>query len=179
MAAAAGGETRLRAILRKYSDHIAAAIRMKKEIWDKDKQGYVATAEEETVNQATALWARPKAEVTDEQYREFYKHVAHDFTDPLAWTHNRVEGRSEYTQLLYIPAKAPFDLWNRDKRGGVTLYVKRVFVMDDAEALRTGYLRFVKGVNDSADLPRNVSRELLQESRDVKVIREGSTKRVL
>src|SRR5690606_15086003 len=135
--------------------------------------------EMETINQASALWNRSKSDITPEQYNEFYKHVSHDFQDPLTHTHNRVEGRSEYTQLLYIPAKAPFDLWDRNKRGGIKLYVKRVFIMDDAEQLMPVYLRFVKGVIDSADLPLNVSREILQESRDVKVIREGSTKRVL
>jgi molecular chaperone HtpG len=128
--------------------------------------------------QGRALWARAKS-VTDAEYQDFYKQISYDSEPPLAYTHNRVEGRSEYTQLLYIPKKAPFDLWNRDKRGGVKLYVKRVFIMDDAEALMPAYLRFVKGVIDSADLPLNVSRELLQESRDVKAIREGSTKRVL
>jgi molecular chaperone HtpG len=131
------------------------------------------------VNKAAALWTRSKSEVTDAQYQEFYKQISYDSEPPLAYTHNRVEGRTEYTQLLYVPAKAPFDLWNRDKRGGVKLYVKRVFIMDDAEALMPVYLRFVKGVIDSADLPLNVSRELLQESRDVKAIREGCTKRVL
>ena len=131
------------------------------------------------VNKAAAIWARSKNDIGAEQYDEFYKQISYDTEAPLAYTHNRVEGRSEYTQLLYIPAKAPFDLWNRDKRGGVKLYVKRVFIMDDAEALMPVYLRFVKGVIDSADLPLNVSRELLQESRDVKAIREGSTKRVL
>jgi molecular chaperone HtpG len=131
------------------------------------------------VNQANALWSRPKKDITDEQYVEFYKNISHDFEAPLAWSHNRVEGNTEYTQLLYIPAKAPMDLWNREKSAGVKLYVKRVFIMDDAEALLPSYLRFVKGVIDSADLPLNVSRELLQESRDVKAIREGSTKRVL
>ena len=131
------------------------------------------------MNKAAALWTRPKSDITDAQYQEFYKQISYDQDAPLAYTHNRVEGRSEYTQLLYVPAKAPFDLWNRDKRGGVKLYVKRVFIMDDAEALMPVYLRFVKGVIDSADLPLNVSRELLQESRDVKAIREGSTKRVL
>jgi len=131
------------------------------------------------VNKAAALWARSKSDITDAQYQEFYKQISYDQEAPLAYTHNRVEGRTEYTQLLYVPAKAPFDLWNRDKRGGVKLYVKRVFIMDDAEALMPVYLRFVKGVIDSADLPLNVSRELLQESRDVKAIREGSTKRVL
>jgi len=170
---------RVRAILRKYSDHIATPIRMKKEIWDKDKQAYVATAEEETVNQATALWARPKAEITDEQYREFYKHVAHDFTDPLAWTHNRVEGKQEYIQLLYLPSQAPFDLWDRDARHGLKLYVRRVFIMDDAGELLPRYLRFVRGVIDSGDLPLNVSREILQESRDVSAIREGAARRML
>ena len=139
----------------------------------------VKTGEWETVNKASALWTRPKKEVTDEQYADFYKAISHDFEAPLTWAHNRVEGNTEYTQLLYIPAKAPFDLWNRDKKAGVKLYVKRVFIMDDAEALLPSYLRFVKGVIDSADLPLNVSRELLQESRDVRAIREGSTKRVL
>ena len=133
----------------------------------------------ETVNQASALWARSKSDITKEQYEEFYKHISHDFQAPLTHTHNRVEGRSEYTQLLYIPAHAPFDLWDRNKRGGIKLYVKRVFIMDDAEQLMPAYLRMVKGVIDSADLPLNVSREILQESRDVKVIREGSTKRVI
>ena len=139
----------------------------------------VITDEWETVNKANAIWARPKKDITPEQYKEFYKQISHDFEEPLAYTHNRVEGSTEYTQLLYIPAKAPFDLWNRDKKGGLKLYVKRVFIMDDAEALLPTYLRFVKGVVDSADLPLNVSRELLQESRDVKAIRDGCTKRVL
>ena len=170
---------RVRTILRKYSDHIATPIRMQKEVWDKDKAAQVATGEEETVNQASALWARPKGEITDEQYREFYKHVAHDFTDPLAWTHNRVEGRQEYIQLLYLPARAPFDLWDRKARHGVKLYVRRVFIMDDAGALLPAYLRFVRGVIDSGNLPLNVSREILQESRDVKAIREGAARRVL
>jgi len=174
---ASGG--RVRSTLRKYSDHIATPIRMKKEIWDKDKQAYVTTPEDETVNQATALWARPKSEVTDEQYREFYKHVAHDFTDPLAWTHNRVEGKQEYIQLLYLPSQAPFDLWDRNARHGLKLYVRRVFIMDDAEQLLPRYLRFVRGVVDSGDLPLNVSREILQESRDVGAIREGAARRVL
>ena len=170
---------RLKSIIAKYSDHISLPIRMRREEWDKDKGEYRLLDDWETVNQASALWARPKGEVTEEQYKSFYQHIAHDGGEPLAWTHNRVEGRTEYTQLLYVPAKAPFDLWNRDKRGGVKLYVKRVFIMDDAEALMPVYLRFVKGVVDSADLPLNVSRELLQESRDVKAIREGCTKRVL
>ncbi|UZD54615.1 molecular chaperone HtpG [Caldimonas aquatica] len=170
---------RLKSIISRYSDHISLPILMRKEEWDKDKGEYVLKDEWETVNQAAALWTRPKGEITEEQYHEFYKQISYDTEAPLAYTHNRVEGRTEYTQLLYIPAKAPFDLWNRDKRGGVKLYVKRVFIMDDAEALMPVYLRFVKGVVDSADLPLNVSRELLQESRDVKAIREGCTKRVL
>ena len=125
------------------------------------------------------MWARPKKDVTDEQHAEFYKHISHDFEAPLAWSHNRVEGSTEYTQLLYIPSKAPMDLFNRDKKAGIKLYVKRVFIMDDAEALMPTYMRWVKGVVDSADLPLNVSRELLQESRDVKAIRDGNTRRVL
>jgi len=170
---------RLKSIISKYSDHISLPILMRKESWDPEKSEQQLTDEWESVNKASALWARSKSEVTTEQYEEFYKQISYDTEAPLAYTHNRVEGRSEYTQLLYIPAKAPFDLRNRDKRGGVKLYVKRVFIMDDAEALMPVYLRFVKGVIDSADLPLNVSRELLQESRDVKAIREGSTKRVL
>jgi molecular chaperone HtpG len=170
---------KLKSIIRKYSDHISLPILMQKEEWDEEKKETVIKDEFETVNQASALWARSKSDITTEQYTEFYKHVAHDFEPPLAYTHNRVEGRSEYTQLLYIPSHAPFDLWDRNKRGGIKLYVKRVFIMDDAEQLMPVYLRFVKGVIDSADLPLNVSREILQESRDVKVIREGSTKRVL
>jgi molecular chaperone HtpG len=170
---------KLKSIIRKYSDHISLPILMQKEEWDEEKKETVVKDELETVNQASALWARSKSDITKEQYDEFYKHVSHDFEAPLAYTHNRVEGRSEYTQLLYIPSHAPFDLWDRSKRGGLKLYVKRVFIMDDAEQLMPVYLRFVKGVIDSADLPLNVSREILQESRDVKVIREGSTKRVL
>ena len=170
---------KLKSIIRKYSDHISLPILMKKEEWDEEKKETVVKDEFETVNQASALWTRSKSDITPEQYNEFYKHVSHDFEEPLTFTHNRVEGRSEYTQLLYIPQRAPFDLWDRNKRGGIKLYVKRVFIMDDAEQLMPVYLRFVKGVIDSADLPLNVSREILQESRDVKVIREGSTKRVL
>ena len=170
---------KLKSIIGKYSDHISLPILMQKEEWDAEKKEQVAKDEWETVNKAAALWARPKNDITPEQYQEFYKQISYDSEPPLAYTHNRVEGRTEYTQLLYVPAKAPFDLWNRDKRGGVKLYVKRVFIMDDAEALMPVYLRFVKGIIDSADLPLNVSRELLQESRDVKAIREGSTKRVL
>jgi molecular chaperone HtpG len=170
---------KLRSIVGKYSDHISLPILMRKSKWDDEKKAQVDTDEWETVNKAAALWTRPKSDITDAQYQEFYKQLSYDSEAPLAYTHNRVEGRTEYTQLLYVPAKAPFDLWNRDKRGGVKLYVKRVFIMDDAEALMPVYLRFVKGVIDSADLPLNVSRELLQESRDVKAIREGCTKRVL
>jgi len=170
---------KLKSIIRKYSDHISLPIQMAKEEWDEEKKETVTKDELETINQASALWARSKSDITPEQYEEFYKHVSHDFAAPLTYTHNRVEGRSEYTQLLYVPAKAPFDLWDRNKRGGLKLYVKRVFIMDDAEQLMPTYLRFVKGVIDSADLPLNVSREILQESRDVKAIREGSTKRVI
>lgn len=170
---------KLREILRRYSDHISLPIRMAKEEWNEEKGEQVKTEELETVNQANALWARSKSEVTDEQYREFYKTVSHDYDDPLAWTHNRVEGRSEYTQLLYVPKHAPMDMWDRDGRHGVKLYVKRVFIMDDADQLLPSYLRFVRGVIDSADLPLNVSREILQESRDVRAIREGSAKRIL
>lgn len=170
---------KLREILRRYSDHISLPIRMAKEQWDAEKNEQAKTEELETVNKANALWTRSKSEIDDEQYREFYKTVSHDYDDPLAWTHNRVEGRSEYTQLLYVPKHAPFDLWDRDARRGVKLYVKRVFIMDDAEQLLPSYLRFVRGVIDSADLPLNVSREILQESRDVRAIREGSAKRIL
>ena len=174
---------RVKSIINKYSDHISLPILMGKEEWkdgeDGKDGGMVATGEWETVNKASALWSRPKKDITPEQYTEFYKQIAFDQVEPLAWSHNRVEGSTEYTQLLYIPSKAPQDLWNRDKKAGIKLYVKRVFIMDDAEALMPMYLRFVKGVVDSADLPLNVSRELLQESRDVKAIREGNTRRVL
>lgn len=174
---------KLKSIIARYSDHISLPILMRKEEWKEGEDGkgggMVLTEAWETVNQASALWTRPRKDVTPEQYKEFYKTVSHDQEDPLAWSHNRVEGSTEYTQLLYIPARAPFDLWNRDKAAGVKLYVKRVFIMDEAEALLPAYLRFVKGVVDSADLPLNVSRELLQESRDVKAIREGNTRRVL
>ncbi len=170
---------KLREILRRYSDHISIPVEMLKEEWDKDKSEQVKTTEWEAVNQANALWTRNKSDITDEQYREFYKHVSHDFEDPLAWTHNRVEGRSEYTQLLFVPRHAPYDLWDRDARRGVKLYVRRVFIMDDADQLLPAYLRFARGVIDSSDLPLNVSRELLQESRDVRAIREGSAKRIL
>jgi molecular chaperone HtpG len=171
--------SRLRTIIRKYSDHITLPILMKKEEWDKDAGAQKVTDEDETVNQASALWARPKADITEEQYHEFYKHVAHDFEAPLTYSHNKVEGRKEYTQLLFIPAKAPFDMWDREHRRGIKLYVRRVFIMDDAEHLLPHYLRFVRGVIDSNDLPLNVSREILQESKDVETIRAGSVKRVL
>ncbi|MBS0455223.1 MAG: molecular chaperone HtpG [Proteobacteria bacterium] len=174
---------KLKSVIGKYSDHISLPILMEKEEWKEGENdqpgGMVKTGEWEAVNKASALWTRPKKDITPEQYIEFYKTISHDFEAPLAWSHNRVEGSTEYTQLLFIPAKAPMDLWNRERGSGVKLYVKRVFIMDDAEALLPSYLRFVKGVIDSADLPLNVSRELLQESRDVKAIREGSTKRVL
>jgi molecular chaperone HtpG len=170
---------RLRSIIRKYSDHITLPILMQKEEWDKDKNENVIKEETEQVNQASALWARPKSEISDEQYQEFYKHVAHDFEVPLAWAHTKVEGKTEFTQLLYIPAHAPFDLWDRDHRHGVKLYVRRVFIMDDAEHLMPAYLRFVRGVIDSNDLPLNVSREILQESKVVETIRASCAKRVL
>ncbi len=183
---------KLKGIISKYSDHISLPILMEKEEWkegasidDKDPSkgttggGMHKTGEWEQANAAAALWSRPKKDITKEHYDDFYKQISHDQEAPLAYTHNRVEGSTEYTQLLYIPGTAPFDLWNRDKKAGIKLYVKRVFIMDDAEALMPTYLRFVKGIVDSADLPLNVSRELLQESRDVKAIREGCTKRVL
>ena len=168
---------KLRSIIHKYSDHIVQPIVMKKEEWKEGKQEI--TAEDETVNQASALWARSKNEITEDEYKAFYKHVGHDYEDPLAWTHARVEGRQEYTQLLYIPARAPFDMWNREARHGIKLYVRRVFIMDDAEQLMPSYLRFVRGVVDSSDLPLNVSREILQESKDIEAIRAGCTKKVL
>lgn len=170
---------KLKSIIRKYSDHITLPIVMKAEKWDEEKKEQVATDEDETVNQANALWARPKSEITEEQYQEFYKHVAHDFENPLGWIHAKVEGKQEYTQLLYIPARAPFDLWDRNARHGVKLYVKRVFIMDDAEQLMPLYMRFVRGVVDSADLPLNVSREILQQSKDIETIRGGCVKKVL
>jgi molecular chaperone HtpG len=172
-------DSRLKGIIRKYSDHIAIPIAMKKAEWDKDAGEYRITDEDETVNQANALWARPKPEITEQQYQEFYKHVGHDFEPPLAYTHNKVEGKQEYTQLLYIPSRAPFDLWDRQQRHGIKLYVRRVFIMDDAEQLVPAYLRFVRGVVDSNDLPLNVSREILQQSKDIDAIRSGCTRRVL
>ena len=170
---------RLREILRKYSDHITVPILMKKETWDAEAKQQVATDEDEQINQASALWARPKSEITDEQYDEFYKHIAHDLEPPLARVHAKVEGRQEYTQLFFIPKRAPFDLWDRERRHGIKLYVRRVFIMDDAADLMPAYLRFVRGIIDSTDLPLNVSREILQQSRDVQNIKAASTKRVL
>ena len=170
---------KLREVLRRYSDHISLPVEMPKEEWDEKASAMKLTGEWEAINQASALWTRNKSDITDDQYKAFYKHVSHDFEDPLAWSHNRVEGRSEYTQLLFVPKRAPFDMFERDAKRGVKLYVKRVFIMDDVEQLLPSYLRFVRGVIDSADLPLNVSREILQESRDVRTIREGSTKRIL
>lgn len=168
---------KLRSIINKYSDHIIQPILMKKEEWKDEQQ--VMTDEDETVNQASALWTRAKNEVTDDEYKAFYKHVGHDYEDPLTWLHARVEGRQEYTQLLYIPARAPFDLWDYKAKHGVKLYVRRVFIMDDAEHLLPNYLRFVRGIVDSNDLPLNVSREILQESKDIEAIRAGCTKKIL
>lgn len=183
---------KIKSLVNKYSDHISLPIQMRKEVWqeealsDEDKEAgktpkgeYVLTDEWETINQATALWTKSLSEIDDGEYNEFYKNLTHDFDEPLTWTHNRVEGRLQYTQLLYIPKKAPFDLYHREQKHGLKLYVKRVFIMDDAEQLLPMYLRFVKGVIDTADLPLNVSRELLQESRDVKAIRDGNARRVL
>ena len=168
---------KIRSIIRKYSDHIVQPILMKKEEWKDGEQQVLE--EDETINQAFALWARPKNEITEDEYKEFYKHVGHDYQEPLAWTHARVEGKQEYTQLLYIPSRAPFDLFERDTIHGVKLYVRRVFIMDDAEQLMPRYMRFVRGVVDSSDLPLNVSREILQESKDIEAIRSGCTKKVL
>ncbi|MXS83006.1 molecular chaperone HtpG [Nitrosomonas oligotropha] len=170
---------RIRNIIRKYSDHITLPIVMKKEEWSQDEKKNIITDEDETINQANALWARSKNDITVEQYNEFYKHVAHDFEPPLAYLHVRVEGKQEYTQLLYIPARAPFDLFDRERRHGIKLYVQRVFIMDDVEKLLPNYLRFVRGVIDSNNLPLNVSREILQESKDIDSIRAGVVKKVL
>lgn len=175
---------KVKQIINKYSDHISLPIQMRKEEWQEaegDEEGgkMVLTDEWETINSASALWTRSKKDITDEQYIEFYKQISHDYEAPLAWSHNRVEGSTEYTQLLYIPAKAPYDLFSRDQHSGIKLYVKRVFILDEADNLIPSYLRFVKGIIDSADLPLNVSRELLQESRDVRTIREGNARRVL
>lgn len=179
---------KVKQIINKYSDHISLPIQMQKEVWQEEEAAegetpkggqYVKTDEWEAINSASALWTRNKSEITEEQYVEFYKNLTHDFAAPLAWAHNRVEGSTEYTQLLYVPSKAPQDIFTRDAKAGIKLYVKRVFIMDDADNLIPNYLRFVQGVVDSADLPLNVSRELLQESRDVKTIREGNTRRIL
>ncbi|MFA6178952.1 MAG: molecular chaperone HtpG [Candidatus Methylopumilus sp.] len=168
---------KLKSIIRKYSDHITLPIVMKKSEW---KDGVeVPTDEDETVNKASALWARAKNDITEEEYKEFYKHVSHDFEEPLAWSHNRVEGKQEYISLLYVPGKAPFDLYDRERRHGIKLYVKRVFIMEDAEKLMPQYLRFVRGVIDTSDLPLNVSREILQHSKDIDAIKAGSVKKVL
>jgi molecular chaperone HtpG len=164
--------SRLRSIIRSYSDHITVPILMQSE--DEEKKG-----EEERVNQASALWARPKSEISVEDYNEFYKHITHDFEDPLAYVHSRMEGNYEYTLLLYLPARAPFDLWSRERHHGVKLYVRRVFIMDDAEKLMPSYLRFVRGVVDSSDLPLNVSREILQQNKILDTIRSNATKKVL
>ncbi len=165
---------RLRSIISKYSDHISLPIYMKKQ----DDKGE-KTDELEVVNKASALWTRPKSEISDEEYKEFYKHIAHDFDDPLSWLHNKVEGTQEYTTLFYIPKRAPFDLFERDQKKGIKLYVKRVFIMDDAEQLMPNYLRFIKGVVDSDDLPLNISREILQRNRHIDTIRNASIKKIL
>lgn len=170
---------RIRNIIRKYSDHITLPIVMKKEEWSQEEKKNIVTDEDETINQANALWARAKSEITAEQYNEFYNHVAHDFEPPLAYLHAHVEGKQEYTQLLYIPSRAPFDLFDRERRHGIKLYVQRVFIMDDAEKLLPNYLRFIRGVIDSNNLPLNVSREILQESKDIESIRAGVVKKVL
>ena len=192
---------KIKSLVNKYSDHISLPIQMRKEVWQEEltdaqktanaeaggetakgemPQGQMITTDEwETINQANALWTRSPSEITDEEYKEFYKNLTYDYDEPLTWTHNRVEGRLQYTQLLYIPKKAPFDLYQREQKHGLKLYVKRVFIMDDAEQLLPMYLRFVKGVIDTADLPLNVSREILQESRDVKSIRDGNARRIL
>ncbi|MGQ0442484.1 MAG: molecular chaperone HtpG [Methylophilaceae bacterium] len=168
---------KLKTIIRKYSDHIMLPIVMKKSDWKDGEQ--IATDEDEMVNKASALWARSKNEISEEEYQAFYKHVSHDFENPLSYTHSRVEGKQEYISLLYIPSKAPFDLYDRERRHSIKLYVKRVFIMEDADKLMPQYLRFVRGVIDSADLPLNVSREILQDSRDVETIKNGSVKKVL
>lgn len=181
-------EYTIKSLVNKYSDHISLPIQMRKQVWQDElddagettgKGEYVLTDEYETINKATALWTRTPSEVSDEEYADFYQNLTHDFDAPLTWSHNRVEGRVQYTQLLYIPKKAPMDLYAREQQRGLKLYVKRVFIMDDAEQLLPMYLRFVKGVIDTADLPLNVSREILQESRDTKSIREGNARRVL
>ena len=165
---------RLRTLVRRYSDHIAFPVRMRTE----GKDG-APGADYEAVNQAQALWTRPRSEITDEEYRDFYRHIAHDGSDPIGWSHNRVEGKREYTSLLYVPARAPFDLWQRDAARGLKLYVRRVFIMDDAEQFLPLYLRFIKGIVDSSDLPLNISRELLQQDREVEAMRGALTRRAL
>ncbi|MEY3953341.1 MAG: molecular chaperone, family [Pseudomonadota bacterium] len=170
---------KVKQIVQKYSDHISLPIEMRKQTWDEKKGESVTTDEWEAINSANALWTRAKKDISEDEYKAFYKNLSYDQDDPLIWSHNRVEGNSEYTQLLYVPAAAPHDLWNREHKSGVKLYVRRVFIMDEAESLMPTYLRFIKGVVDSADLPLNVSRELLQESKDVRSIREGNTRRVL
>ena len=170
---------RIKSVIRKYSDHIQLPIVMKKSEWDEATKAQVVRDEDETINQASAIWTRAKSDITDEQYQEFYKHVSHDWQTPLAWTHARVEGRQEYTELLYVPSQAPFDMFDRERKHGLKLYVRRVFIMEDAEQLLPRYLRFIKGVVDSNDLPLNVSREILQESKDVDAIRAGCVKKVL
>ena len=165
---------RLRSIVGRYSDHISLPILM----YTQDEEGN-KTEETETVNKASALWVRPKSEITDDEYKEFYKHVAHDFDEPAGWLHNKVEGTQSYTSLLYVPKQAPFDLFDRERRYGIKLYVKRVFIMDDAEQLMPGYLRFIRGVVDSDDLPLNISREILQRNKQIDNIRNGSVKKVL
>lgn len=175
---------RIRSIITKYSDHISIPVQLyKAEVPEREgHDGEKIPAEPgkwESVNKATALWTRDKGDVSDEEYKEFYKHVSHDYADPLTWSHNRVEGKTEYTSLLYIPSKAPFDLWNREQQHGLKLYVQRVFIMDDAEQFMPNYLRFVKGLLDSNDLPLNVSREILQDNKVTQAIRQGCTKRVL
>ncbi|GGO72309.1 molecular chaperone HtpG [Bowmanella pacifica] len=175
---------RLRSIIGKYSDHISVAVQMYKDEVPESEgpDGEKIEAQPgqwETINKATAIWTRDKSEVSDEEYQEFYKHVSHDFGDPLLWSHNKVEGKTEYTSLLYVPTKAPFDLWNREQKHGLKLYVQRVFIMDDAEQFMPVYLRFVKGVLDSNDLPLNVSREILQDNKITQAMRQGCTKKVL
>ena len=184
---------KIKSLVNKYSDHISLSIQMRKEVWQEEElteeqkadenatpNGHMVTTDEwETINQANALWTRSASDISEEEYKDFYKNLSYDYDEPLTWTHNRVEGRLQYTQLLYIPKKAPFDLYQRDQKHGLKLYVKRVFIMDDAEQLLPMYLRFVKGVIDTADLPLNVSREILQESRDVKAIRDGNARRIL
>jgi len=170
---------RLKSIINKYSDHISIPILMEKEEWDKDKNKMISTGENEKVNNATALWTRAKNQVKKDQYEEFYKSLSYDSEGPLEYIHAKVEGKHEYTQLLYIPQKAPFDLWDRERKNGIKLYIKRVFIMDDADNLLPSYLRFVKGVVDTNDLPLNVSREILQQSKEVDVIKKGCTSKVL